>query len=318
MTKPTMRERVHPELEPFIDPALAAFGEIMVFGGDKPLAQIRAEFKLAGNARLQDLPPLQGAVLTVDKFPSYDGTEIELRVATPEGADKDLPLLFWIHGGGMVVGDAASDDYMIQHWACLLGARVTSVEYRLAPEHPHPTPIEDCYAALQYIVAKTTPARICIGGVSAGGGLAAGLALLARDRGAPQIGGQVLVYPMLDDRNIQPADERYEDTLLWTRAANHYGWTSYLGGKAADIYAAPARADDLSGLPPCYLPTGELDLFLEENMAYAQKLIAAGVGCELHVFPGAPHAFNALAPEASITQTLNKEMVEFFSYILTT
>jgi acetyl esterase/lipase len=188
---------------------------------------------------------------------------------------------------------------------------VVSVEYRLAPEHPFPAPVEDCYAALKWLstysselgVEKT---RIAIGGASAGGGLAAGLALLARDRAEVAVTFQLLIYPMIDDRNVAPASESTPDTLVWSRENNLIGWRSYLGqepgGEDVSPYAAASRAADLSGLPRAYIVVGELDLFLNENVEYAQRLLEAGVPTELHVYPGVYHGFEGLAADADVSQ----------------
>jgi len=186
-----------------------------------------------------------------------------------------------------------------------------SVEYRLAPEHPFPAPVEDCYAVLKWLATHATELgveqnRIAIGGASAGGGLAAGLALLARDRAEVNVAFQLLIYPMIDDRNVAQANETVPDTLLWSRENNLIGWQSYLGGEPGgeDVpaYAAAFRATDLTGLPPTYIPVGELDLFLHENIAYAQRLLQAGVPTELHVYPGAYHGFDIFAPNSDVGQ----------------
>jgi acetyl esterase/lipase len=193
---------------------------------------------------------------------------------------------------------------------------VASVEYRLAPEHPFPAPVEDCYAALKWLVAQSTKlgvntARIAIGGASAGGGLAAGLAVLARDRAEVEVAFQLLIYPMIDDRTITPASATVPDTFVWTRENNLMGWRAYLGrepgGTDVSPYAAAARTTDLRGLPPAYIPVGDLDLFLDENMTYAQRLLAAGVPTELHVYPGAFHGFNGFVPNAEISRRFNTD-----------
>jgi acetyl esterase/lipase len=193
---------------------------------------------------------------------------------------------------------------------------VASVEYRLAPEHPFPAPVEDCYAALKWLAAHSSElgvnkSRIAIGGASAGGGLAAGLALLTRDRAEVEVAFQLLIYPMIDDRNITSASETIPDTFVWTRENNLMGWRAYLGREpgGADVspYAAAARATDLRGLPPAYIPVGDLDLFLDENITYAQRLLAAGVPTELHVYPGAFHGFNGFVPGAAVSRRFNAD-----------
>lgn len=195
-------------------------------------------------------------------------------------------------------------------------AVVVSVAYRLAPEAPHPAPLEDCYAALAWMNADATNlgidrARIGVSGQSAGGGLAAGLALLARDRGEYDLAFQHLIYPMLDDRTcIDAQPHPYAGHHVWTRDSNRYGWAALLGKRpgTADVeaYASPARADNLAGLPPAFLSIGALDLFLEENLEYVRRLGRAGVPTELHVYPGAYHGYQ-MTPGARVVQTSQRD-----------
>ena len=228
-----------------------------------------------------------------------------VRVFTPIGAaDTRLPALLHLHGGGYVVGAAADRDAEHLALAAELGCVVASVDYRLAPESPHPGPVEDAYAALRWLHEEADAlgvdrTRIAVGGESAGGGLAAGLALLARDRGAVRLAFQHLIYPMLDDRTVTTADPSpVAGEFVWTPQQNRFGWTALLGrepgGPDVSPYAAPARAENLSGLPPAFISVGTLDLFLEEDMEYARRLVRARVPCELHVFPGAYHAFDRM------------------------
>ncbi len=256
------------------------------------------------------LPEVEGVSSEDHTVPGPEGApEVMVRVYRPESRMQKLPALLWIHGGGMVIGSVEGDDFAARNMTKDLECVVVSVEYRLAPEHPFPAPVEDCYAALKWLSANAEElgvdgARLAVGGASAGGGLAAGLALLARDRGEVPLIFQYLIYPMLDDRNVEQASDTVLDTFLWSREHNLIGWRSYVGADAAEVspYAAPARATDLSGLPPAYIPVGELDLFLQEDMAYADRLIAANVPVELHVFPGAYHGFDVLAPASALAQ----------------
>ena len=256
---------------------------------------------------------------------SRDGHIIDLRICRPADVCDPLPVFYWMHGGGYVLGSARQGDAFTLRAASELGMFAVSVEYRLAPETPYPGPLEDCYEGLAHLVGNAgtfnlDANKIIIGGVSAGGGLCAGLALLVRDRGAFSVLGQLLLYPMIDDRNIAATSDTLPDTLVWTRAANLFGWQSYLGdlygSNDIPIYAAPARATDLSGLPPTYLPVGDLDLFLDENMAYAQKLTRGGIPTHFHVFPGAYHGFNAFAPEAPVSVACNAEIFSFIAKML--
>ncbi len=244
---------------------------------------------------------------------------VKARLYTPAAPAALRPALLWIHGGGYVLGNLDQDDLMLRQLAVDTGITILAVDYRLAPEHPYPAPLEDCYCALQYLFEQAATlhidkTRIAIGGASAGGGLAAGLALLARDRGMLQPAFQLLLYPMLDDTNVQPASSGQADSLLWTRANNASAWQAYLGALAGSRqvppHAAPARAGDLAGLPPAFIPVGALDLFVEEDIAYAQRLLAAGVNTELHIYPGAYHAFDAFAPMSRISQKFAADLRE--------
>jgi len=178
------------------------------------------------------------------------------------------------------------------------------VNYRLAPEHPYPAPVEDCYSALTWLsrLPSVDPARLAIGGASAGGGLAAALALLARDRGEVDLTAQLLVYPMIDDHTVQRTDLDHPGHRLWNQSSNRFGWRAYLGDADPDV-AVPARRDDLAGLPPAWIGVGTLDLFHDEDLAYAERLRAAGVPCEVVVVQGAFHGFDGTAPKAAVSQS---------------
>jgi acetyl esterase/lipase len=268
-------------------------------------------------AQMAKAQPIEG-ISTVDRrVPGPVGApEVFVRIYQPADRPDTLPALLWIHGGGYVLGSVERDDLLAKHLARVGQCVVASVEYRLAPEHPFPAPVEDCYAALKWLAAQSTKlgvntARIAIGGASAGGGLAAGLAVLTRDRAEVEIAFQLLIYPMIDDRTIAPASATVPDTFVWTRENNLMGWRAYLGrepgGTDVSPHAAAARATDLRGLPPAYIPVGDLDLFLDENMTYAQRLLAAGVPTELHVYPGAFHGFNGFVPNAEISRRFNTD-----------
>ncbi len=249
--------------------------------------------------------------------PGPDGApDVMVRTYRPASLPANAAALFWIHGGGMVLGDVAMNDPYCANVADQLNVLVASVEYRLAPEHPFPAPIEDCYAGLRWLASSADEfsidrSRIAIGGGSAGGGLAAGLALVARDRAEVEVCFQLLVFPMLDDRNTTRSSHAIADSRVWNRAANLAGWNAYLSGNAGgdDVspYAAPARATDLSGLPPAYINVGTLDLFVDEDIAYAQALLAADVPVELHVYPGAFHGSNAMVPNSEISTRWNSD-----------
>jgi acetyl esterase/lipase len=254
----------------------------------------------------------EGVVSEDRRIPGPPGEpDMRVRVYQPNPRAAILPALLWIHGGGYVLGDVEGDDSSARHLAKAVDCVVVSVDYRLAPEHPFPAPVEDCYAALTWLAGKAgqlgvNPDRLAIGGGSAGGGLTAGLALLARDRGKVRVCFQLLIYPMIDDRNLTASSRAITDPRVWNRQSNLLGWRAYLGrepgGEGVSPYAAASRAVDLAGLPPVYLPVGTLDLFLDENIDYAQRLIQAGNAVELHVYEGAYHGFYLIAPEADVSR----------------
>lgn len=225
-----------------------------------------------------------------------------VRLFRPTATAGRAPALLWIHGGGYVLGAASQDDDTCRAFADRLGMIVAAVDYRLAPEHPYPIPVDDCHSALTWLAGLpgVDAGRIAIGGASAGGGLTAALAFLARERGEVTPVLQILSYPMLDDRTTDPALDR-PGFRLWNAASNRFGWSSYLGG-ADPAVAVPARRDDLAGLPPAWLGVGTLDLFHREGLDFAQRLVAAGVACEVHEAPGAFHGFDKIAPKARISQ----------------
>jgi acetyl esterase/lipase len=235
--------------------------------------------------------------------------DITVRIYRPRQATDPIPGVCWIHGGGMVVGWIDEDDQLCEHMVLTVGCVVVSVEYRLAPEHPHPAPVEDCYAGLVWTADHAAelgidPTRLAIAGASAGGGLAAGVALLARDRARPALAFQSLMYPMLDDRATTSSSREFSGIGGWNAESNTAGWQALLGESAggADVspYAAPARAADLSGLPPTHIQVGELEVFRDEDIAYATRLMQAGVPVELHVYPGAYHGWDVDRPDADI------------------
>jgi acetyl esterase/lipase len=224
----------------------------------------------------------------------------------PAGNGAPRPALLWIHGGGYVIGTAAQDDALCSMVAERLGVLVGAVDYRLAPEHPFPVPLHDCHDALTWLARRpdVDATRVAIGGGSAGGGLAAALALLARDSAEVAPVFQLLTYPMLDDRTVtRDVDDHH--CRLWNNKANRFGWQSYLGivpgAPEVSGLAAPARHDDLSGLPPAWIGVGNFDLFYDEDVLYAERLRAAGVKCEVEVVPGAFHGFDVVATKAAVT-----------------
>jgi acetyl esterase/lipase len=269
--------------------------------------------KAESPATLRDIP----VALTEQRVPGPKGApQVRVLVYRPTGGTEKLPAFLHIHGGGYVVGMPEMSDARNRELAVETPCVVVSVDYRLAPESPHPAPVEDCYAALKWMHANADqlgidPRRIGIGGESAGGGLSAALALLARDRGEVPLVFQLLIYPMLDDRTCSlSAPHPFAGEFLWTPQTNSFGWTSLLGrppgGEGVSPYAAAARAESLAGLPASFICTGALDLFLEEDMEYGRRLLRAGVPTEMHIYPGAFHGFNMVA-EADVSKRFERD-----------
>ncbi|MEA3132513.1 MAG: hypothetical protein QOG17_359 [Gammaproteobacteria bacterium] len=266
-------------------------------------------------------PPLPDTVTMQEVFlPGPPGApDVRALVFRRRESGPRSPAILHIHGGGFVAGQPEMSRATTAGYADALGAVVVSVDYRLAPETPFPGALEDCYVALAWMHEAAAsigvdPSRIAVSGESAGGGLAAALALIARDRGRYAIAFQHLTYPMLDDRTAARTDiSPFIGEFVWTNACNHFGWSSLLGARpgsdGVSQYAAAARATDLSGLPPAVVLCGALDLFLEESIDYARRLILAGVPCELHVYAGAPHGFPA-AWRAEVSKTFERDSRE--------
>ncbi|MEV0384251.1 alpha/beta hydrolase [Nonomuraea sp. NPDC050643] len=309
----------HPNLDPEIRATLEttpfpAFdvANLTAEALDGHRAQINA--LLAGGPQ-----PDTDVVIENRHVPGPDGEpDVRVRIYRPAGEVVTRPGLYWIHGGGMIIGVPEMDDAMMIDYVERLGIVAVSVDYRLAPEHPHPAPVEDCYAGLVW-TAKTAeelgidPARLAVGGASAGGGLAAATVLLARDRGGPDVAFQLLVCPMLDDRNITPSSHEFAEAVVWDRAANLFGWNALLdggaGGDDVPAYAAPARAADLSGLPPAFIDVGELEVFRDEDMDYALRLARSGVSTEFHLYPGAFHGFDGMVPDTALSRRAKEARV---------
>ncbi|WP_307530256.1 alpha/beta hydrolase [Streptomyces umbrinus] len=239
-----------------------------------------------------------------------EGGEVTASVFTPRHGAATKAGIYFLHGGGMIIGDRYTGIVNILDWALEHDAVVVSLDYRLAPEHPDPTPVEDAYAGFVWTADRAAelgidPERILLAGTSAGGGLAAGVSLLARDRQGPVAMAQLLMSPMLDDRDRSVSSSQYSGTGSWSRESNVTGWTALLGERrttdAVSAYAAPARATDLSGLPPAFIDVGSAEVFRDEDVAYASRLWAAGVQAELHVWAGGFHIFDGAAPAAALS-----------------
>ena len=247
--------------------------------------------------------------------------DASVRVYRPTSPTSDAAIL-WVHGGGYVIGTARMDDRRCVRYASTFGVVVVSVDYRLAPEHPFPAPLDDCVAAWDWMQESAgdlgvDTARIVIGGESAGGGLAATLVQRLRDRPGPQPAAQLLVYPMLDDRTAADTSLDAIGHRMWNNRANRAGWSAYLGHapgrEEVETYAAGSRRRDLAGLPPTWIGVGDVDLFCPEDQDYAQRLVAAGVACDLVVVPGAPHGFTAVGAKTSIAEDFERKANAFLA-----
>ncbi|MEU8248671.1 alpha/beta hydrolase [Nonomuraea sp. NPDC048916] len=300
---------------PNLDPELRAGLEEMLlpeFDASTMTMEDIAGQRAQVNAMLAGVPVPETDVVIEDRHvPGPDGgSDLRLRLYRPPGAGAGRPCLYWVHGGGMFLGAPEMDDFTLVGYAERLGCVVVSVDYRLAPENPHPAPVEDCYAGLVWTAKNAAELgidleRLAVGGMSAGGGLAAATVLLARDRSGPAVAFQLLQCPMLDDRNTTPSSHEFAEAVVWDRGANIFGWTALLGdrmgGDDVSPYAAPARATDLSGLPPAFIDVGELEVFRDEDLDYARRLVQAGVSTEFHLYPGGFHGFDAMIPGAALS-----------------
>lgn len=331
--------------DPELEPGLAAFLDLV------EQVPLRADTILANREHFSSLVPsvdvqLGARAIDVEHrtvagpegAPEIELTILRPRAAgptpavpapTPHGGRADAtagaPGLYLIHGGGMVLGNRFFGIDEVFPLVEQHGVVVVTVEYRLAPEHPHPAPVEDCYAGLVWMAEHADelgvdPARILVSGASAGGGLSAGVALLARDRGGPRLAGQLLNCPMIDDRNDSVSSRQYDGIGAWDRHNNDTGWSALLGTDrsigAVSPYAAPARATDVSGLPPAYIEVGAAEVFRAESVEYATRIWASGGAAELHVWSGAYHGFSGFSPDAVVSRAARAARASWVARIL--
>lgn len=284
-----------------------------------PIIQLPEELMVARKTPIPSDTNSKQVRTTERYIRGMDNNELLIKIYEPVcvGEEK-LPVVVWIHGGGFVLGHPNSDDRLCEQFVENINCIVISPDYRLAPEHPFPAALHDCYSTLLWVSEKTNRLkvdheRIAIAGGSAGGGLTAALALMARDKGGPNICFQMPLYPMLDDRNITFSSNEITDNLaVWYRSNNLAAWSMYLGESENGVispYAAPIRAHDLSGLPPTYSCVGQLDPFRDETIEYMTRLANAGVEVEFHMFPGCFHAFEHIVPDAKISQHVKKQYI---------
>ncbi|WBQ07635.1 alpha/beta hydrolase [Kribbella sp. CA-293567] len=254
--------------------------------------------------------------------PAQDGAQLPLSIFSPVGAEA-APCIYWMHGGGMVMGDRLSQIDIPLEWLEEFGAVVVSVDYRLAPEVSGSTLVDDCYAGLLWIAEHADELgidrdRIIIAGASAGGGLAAGITLMARDRRSVAIAAQILICPMLDHRGVTASSHQYSgDPGIWTREMNEFGWSSVLAGSTSpSSYLSPALAEDLSGLPVTYIDAGTAEVFRDEDVSYASRIWAAGGQADLHVWSGGFHGFDAVFPQAALSREARHTRTSWLSRTL--
>ena len=305
---------------------------------DPELARLLAQLPSAPTLDADTLPLLRQYRVPAEAFvegrsierqemtiAAADGADLPLSVFRPAGRDATdaAPCIYWLHGGGMVMGDRFANLDIPLEWLERFGAVVVTLDYRLAPEAGGATLVEDCYAGLVWTATHAAelgidPARIVVAGASAGGGLTAGLTLLARDRGGPAIAAQVLICPMLDHRNDSVSSQQYvEGPATWTHGANAFGWQALLGdGAEVPAHVSPALAADLGNLPPTFIDTGSAEVFRDEDAAYASRIWAAGGAAELHVWPGGFHGFDALFPQARLSVIARRTRSDWLDRVL--
>ncbi|MFV0132399.1 alpha/beta hydrolase [Streptomyces sp. HMX87] len=325
---PEAPPQVPPPFDAELAAALASLGDAARPGLTfEDIAEARRN---PGLELLADPDPTSGGRFAVEdrRVPGPPGgPDVSLLICRPAAptAPGPLPVVYYAHGGGMVLGSNRAGIEVPLEWAAELDAVVVSAGYRLAPEHPYPAAVEDVYAGLLWTAGHAAelgadPGRIVVAGTSAGGGLCAALALLARDRQGPRPLAQLLLSPMLDDRNDTPSARQMAGCGLWDRSANETAWTALLGdrrgGPDVPAYAAPARAEDLSGLPPAFLDVGSAETFRDEVVTYASRIWQAGGVAELHVWPGGFHGFDGLAPGAALTRSARAARLDWLRRLL--
>lgn len=301
--------KVHPELRN----ALKKSPSIHHSGKNRWLIQLLISLLPAPKAP-------EGISIKNIKIGSRDGsTKLRLRIYQPVKPANATPVLIWMHGGGYIIGKPEMEDGVCTQFVRELGISIVSVDYRLAPKHPFPAGLDDCYSALIWAKQNSEPFgfdanRTAVGGTSAGSGLAAALAQLAFDRKEVSPVFQLLTYPMLDDRTALRNDIDDSRSPTWSQKSNRFGWKSYLGkeygANELPAYSAPARRENLAGLPPAWIGVGTLDIFYEEDAMYAQRLKKAGIECELNIVAGAFHGFDVFDQQLSIVQEFRKSQID--------
>ncbi|MDN5914452.1 MAG: alpha/beta hydrolase [Pseudonocardia sp.] len=313
-----------PPFDPDLEAAITEVHRVVPLGITPELIEQVRRARDASSPSLHEVAAGRPIDIEEHTAPGPDG-DVPVSVVRPHDQVSGAPVVYWCHGGGMFMGDRGTGAAQFCDWVSQLGVVVVSVEYRLAPEHPDPAPVEDCYAGLVWTAENAAgfsadASSLVVGGTSAGGGLAAGLALLARDRAGPALAGQLLLCPMLDDRDDTGSAAQFEGVGVWDRVSNRTGWEALLGERrgSADVspYAAPARARDLSGLPPAYVDVSSTETFRDEDIAYATALWNAGVQAELHVWPGGFHGSDGFVPGAELSRRARAARVAWLRRLL--
>ncbi len=281
------------------------------------------EENLEWSRSLLSSPPIEKSehVSTTSRIIPGAAGEMLVKIYEPvQRTGAKLPAMLWIHGGGYVLGHPDMDDVLCERFVQAAKCVVVSVDYRLAPEHPYPAAIDDCYAGLTWMTGEAESLgidldRVAIAGASGGGGLTAALALMARDKGGPALIFQMPLYPMIDNRNISVSShEITADNATWNRTNNLAAWSMYLGEgtDASEVspYAVPSRAESLAGLPPTYTCVGQVDLFRDETIEYVTRLAQEGVDVEFHLYPGTFHSFEMIVPQAEVSQRASQSYVD--------
>ena len=295
-----LNERIHPDLAQ----SFSAAPELNITAESLP--ELRKAF-----VRVPESLPKDDAVEVYDEMIT---SALRVRIYKPKSEQKDFPGLLWIHGGGHILGTPEQDEALCIRFAKEAGCIVVAPDYRLAPEHPYPADLDDCYSALVWMTENlpVRKDRVAVAGQSAGGGLTSAVVLMARDKKTPAIHFQMPLYPMLDHRTITPSTYQIQDHRVWCRDFNLTAWKMYLGDDVKEVpaYASPALAEDLSGLPPAYIMVGQLDPFRDESISYAQRMLQTDVPVELHVVPGATHGFEGIFIDAEVSIRAMNEYVK--------
>jgi acetyl esterase/lipase len=305
-----MTARAHPPFDAELESALDAVPAFFTTLEPDSIAEFRAATTRPSS--LDEVIAGRPVEVTDHAVTGHGGGEIVVTVLRRSGHKGGAgPGVYLIHGGGMVGGSRWAVAPMLVEWVLEYDVVAAAVEYRLAPEFPDPVPVEDCYAGLEWFAGRADvfgfdPRRVLVGGPSAGGGLSIGTTLLARDRGRPMPAAMLLMWPMLDDRNETISAQQIDGVGIWDHTSNETGWTALLGDRRGtaevSIYAAPARATDLSGLPPAYIEAGSAEVFRDEAVAFASRIWEAGGSAELHIWAGGFHGFQTIVPTAVVSQ----------------